>query len=115
MDRHEREALDRYLTTEPDGGFDVETVPVAFNMDLANGSTSKRFCRQVASMFGEETDVDDPTFAEEFVDEEVQDWTDRLGKEGYYAHWSCGDVVVFDLRNLSDDDRESFFEETENW
>lgn len=29
--------------------------------------------------------------------------------------WSCGDVVVFDLRTLSDEEREMFFEATEGW
>lgn len=90
---------------------DMESVPVAFNMDLANGSTSKRFCRQVASMFDEETDVDDPTFTEEFVSEEIDVWTNRLFREGYYVRWDAGDVVVWDLRELSEDDRETFYNE----
>lgn len=89
------------------------TPPIAFNMDLANAPTGKRFCRAVASMFGEETDVDDPTFAEEFVGEEIDVWNNRLSSAGYYAWWNCGDVVVYDLRELSDDERDAFFDSME--
>lgn len=101
--------------------FDIETVPVAFNMDLANAPTSQRFCREACDLMG--LLVDDSWFINEdddtdenYADSEYVDWIgDQLAMRGYCALWNAGDVVVFDLRNLSDDDRESFFEETENW
>jgi hypothetical protein len=85
--------------------------PVCFNMDLANAPTSERFCYEAADVLGvqspDEGVFDDP----EFVDEEVQYWTDRLHDAGYYVWWSCGDVVVWDLRTLSEEDREAFYEQ----
>lgn len=100
---------------------DIDNVPVAFNMDLANAPTSQRFCREACDLMG--LLVDDSWFINEdddtdenYADSEYVDWIgDQLAMRGYCALWNAGDVVVFDLRNLSDDDRESFFRETENW
>ena len=43
----------------------------------------------------------------------IDEWTNALDSAGYYAHWDAGDVVVFDLRPLSDEDREAFFDSIE--
>ena len=99
--------------------FDVETVPVAFNMDLANAPTGERFCYAAADVLcGDVTTEDAAILADacgEFRDEVIQEWTDALDANGYYVIWSCGDVVVYDLRELSDDEREAFYDATEGW
>jgi hypothetical protein len=94
---------------------------VVFNMDLANGSTSERFCREAADVLEVNdmpVDYDPETcFSEvdeydaEALDEIVDYWTDRLYQAGYWVRWDAGDVVVWDLRTLTDDEREVFFEE----
>lgn len=94
--------------------------PILFNMDLANARTSARFCHEVASM--DDVSMTDDLRAElenandddEFVGEMVDDATSALFEAGYYVTWDAGDVVVFDLRDLSDDDRETFYSEMEN-
>lgn len=92
--------------------------PVVFSMDLANGPTSERFCYE--AMYVLETtmsndDASDLACRTEYVDEIVQAWTDRLECAGYYVSWNAGDVVVFDLNGLTDDDREQFYSEMEGW
>lgn len=114
MDRQERDALDRWITREPpESSFDVDKVPVLFNMDLANGPTSERFCREAAACLNME--FEEAEWSEEFSGEIVEEWTQKLADAGYCALWQAGDVVVYDLRELSEDDRESFYTETENW
>lgn len=85
--------------------------PVCFSMDLANGDTSERFCYE--AMYVLETTMSNEDARElashgEFAYEVVQEWTDRLASAGYYVWWNAGDVVVWDLRELSEDEREAF-------
>jgi hypothetical protein len=85
----------------------ISDAPIAFNMDLANGPTSERYCFAAAELLGSDEQVnDDP----EFLDEEVRHWDDQLSDAGYFVHWDAGDVVVWDLRELSDEDRDAFME-----
>jgi hypothetical protein len=93
--------------------FDVDKVPVLFNMDLANAPTSERFCREAAACLNAEFDEDG--WSEEFASEIVDEWSDKLASAGYCALWNAGDVVVFDLRALNEDEREAFYKATENW
>jgi hypothetical protein len=86
---------------------------VVFNMDLANGPTGERFCREACDVMGllvddsYFTDDDEESFLGEYID-----WLDdQLSMRGYHAHWDAGDVVVYDLRPLSDDERDAFFEQ----
>lgn len=107
------------IVSEPED-FDPSTVPVLFNMTLANGSTSARFCYEAASVLGLEIDEDDAAYLaydhgddidrSEAKDEIVQEWTDKLDAAGYSVNWDAGDVRVYDLRNLSDDEREAFYD-----
>jgi len=92
---------------------------VVFNMYLANGSTSARFCYEAASVLGLDIQPDDITELElgedsEYISEIVDEWTTKLSDAGYYVWWDAGDVVVYDLRPLSDDEREQFYSEMEN-
>jgi hypothetical protein len=87
--------------------------PVAFNMDLANAPTGARFCREAADVLNvpsyEDEHILRPEEADpEELDEMVQMWSDRLFEAGYYVWWNAGDVVVWDLRDLSDADRDAF-------
>ena len=97
--------------------FNMDSVPVLFNMDLANGPTSARFCAAAAAVLGEELTGQDSADldAGEWVHEIVAEWTDRLSDAGYCVFWDAGDVVVYDLRGLSDDQRDAFYRETENY
>jgi hypothetical protein len=84
-------------------------------MDLANGPTSERFCREAAAVLGIDADDDisdafDPTSMDELEDEIVQEYDEKLFTAGYYVAWDAGDVVVWDLRGLSADDREAFYD-----
>ncbi len=45
----------------------------------------------------------------------MDEWNDKLSEAGYCALWNAGDVVVYDLRELSDEAKEAFYAETENW
>jgi hypothetical protein len=94
--------------------------PIEFNMDLANARTSARFCYYVAAMDDvsmapqlraelDATDDDD-----EFVDELVDEATDALFDAGFYVRWDAGDVVVWDLRQMSDDERAAFYTANED-
>jgi len=89
--------------------------PVVFSMDLANAPTSERFCYEAAAVLGQTIGADDAAILSdrfgEFVDEVVTEWTDALESAGYAVRWDAGDVVVWDLREFSDDDREAFFDE----
>lgn len=97
---------------------DLESVPVVFNMTLANGDTSARFCEMAAAVLEIELDDIDRAYLDRRmgaydggnVSEIVQKWTDRLDDAGYSVHWTCGDVVVYDLRGLSDEEAEEFWE-----
>lgn len=100
---------------------DLDRVPVAFNMDLANGRTSLRFCYEAAALLElspkgdvmiELDTLDDDS---EFLGDVVEEFNGRLANEGFAAFWNAGDVVVFDLRELSDEERDEFYEATENW
>ena len=98
---------------------------VVFNMDLANAPTGLRFCQEAFETLRSmgqlpaleerkpyelsswmEEDETDP----EMLSDAIDYWNDRLSDVGFYAHWDAGDVVVFDLRPFSDEERESFFE-----
>ena len=113
-DRFRSDEYDEGLEAEQERPFAPESVPILFNMDLANGPTSERFCREAAAVLGKEisdddkADLDSPT--PEYVSEMVQEWTDALDEAGFYVRWDAGDVVVWDLRGLSDDDREAFYD-----
>jgi hypothetical protein len=92
---------------------------VIFNMDLANGHTSARFCYEAASVLGEELSLSDQTNLVdpwgEYVGEIVDEWTQKLEETGYmYVWWNAGDVVVYDLRGMSEEDVEDFYKEMEN-
>lgn len=95
---------------------------VVFNMDLANGPTSARFCYAAAAVLEQLPDVfgslsteseefqsalDDPEALGELVDS----YTSALEDAGYCVRWDAGDVVVWDLRPLTDEQREAFYEE----
>jgi hypothetical protein len=103
---------------------------VTFNMNLVNGRLPIRFCYEAASIL---SDVLHRTIrvaapdqvilnAYEMGDYEngecayevIQHWTERLDNAGYYVWWNAGDVVVYDLRPLSNDDCEQFYSEMEN-
>jgi hypothetical protein len=86
---------------------------VVFNMDLANGPTSERFCREAASVLDYEWKDSDEERTQEGPDEAADYWTQELSDAGYYVWWSAGDVVVYNLNNLSDEDRETFLSEME--
>jgi hypothetical protein len=97
---------------------------VCFNMDLANGRTGARFCYKAAAVLGVDADqffreqyglneLTDDRDAED-LDDIVQEWTDKLDAAGYYVKWDAGDVIVWDLRALSDDEREQFYAEQES-
>jgi hypothetical protein len=90
---------------------------VVFNMDLANGLVSERFCYEAMYVLGttmSNEDADHLSNRTEFESEVVDDWTGQLENAGYYVWWNAGDVVVFDLRPLTDDEREEFYKEMEN-
>jgi hypothetical protein len=94
---------------------------VVFNMDLANGKTSARFCYEAAQVLGLEITGDDPQMVEDdpedwsdLLSSIVDEWTEALNEAGYYVWWNAGDVVVYDLRPLTDEEREAFNEEMEN-
>ena len=94
------------MTVEPE---------VVFNMDLANGPTSVRYCIMAADIL-DARDTLPPDLSEnmEWLNEIVEEWDDKLFAAGYYVWRSCGDVVVYDLRPLTDDEREEFYKEMEN-
>ena len=87
---------------------------VVFNMDLANAPTSERFCYEAAAVLDQNVSEDDAAILSdrfgEFVGEVVDEWTSRLEDAGYCVLWNAGDVVVFDLRPLTDDERDAFYE-----
>ncbi len=94
------------------------TIPITIKMDLANGPTGERFCYAAAEVLGTGVSEDDARYLSgggEFASEVVQEWTDRLDSSGYAVFWDAGDVIVYDLRGLSDDEREEFYRETENF
>lgn len=84
---------------------------VVFNMDLANAPTGERFCHEAAAVLGIEDDVTENLNNEEELSELVDEWTSQLESNGYYVWWNAGDVVVWDLRPLTDDERDEFIEE----
>jgi len=87
---------------------------VVFNIDLANGPTSERFCYEAADVLDldvSDKDAEDLRNDEEYTSEIVDEWTDRLESAGYAVRWDAGDVVVWDLRPLSDDERDAFYDE----
>ena len=96
--------------------------PVLFNMDLANGSTTARFCYEAADVLGLPVNVEDQEILDayeagdaeggEFAHEIVEDWSNLLQEAGYDVRWDAGDVVVLDLRNLSDEERDRYYEES---
>ena len=94
--------------------------PVVIMMQLANGPTGERYCREVAEGILNGV-VDDTYFyddegnpSDEFVSDYI-DWLDnQLHMLGYYVWWDAGDVVVYDLRGLSEEDREAFYEQMQN-
>jgi len=91
--------------------------PVVFNMDLANGPTSVRFCYEAADVLGVDPygrDLHVPLEDDEFTNEIVDEWGDALERAGYYVRWDAGDVVVWDLRTLTNDEREAFYAQEEN-
>jgi hypothetical protein len=93
--------------------------PVAFNLDLANGKTNDRFCYAAALVLDEtiDQDVEDALgfgSDDEFADEVADEWEAKLFAAGYYVRWDAGDVVVWDLRGLSDEDRERFYEQMQD-
>lgn len=98
---------------------EIVTPDVAFNMDLANGHTSARFCYEAAAILGLEIDQDDAEILEdpygEFVSEVVDAWTSALESAGYAVNWDAGDVVVWDLRPLTDAQQETFYASTEGF
>jgi hypothetical protein len=88
---------------------------VVFNMDLANGRTGARFCYEAADVLELDVSEEDATDLRnetdsEYVSEIVDEWTARLETAGYYVVWNAGDVVVWDLRPLSDDEKDEFIE-----
>jgi hypothetical protein len=84
---------------------------VVFNMDLANGRTSLRFCREASAVLDRpSSELDDMDEDYEFLDEVVNEWTSALESAGYAVRWDAGDVVVWDLRPLTDEQREEFYE-----
>jgi hypothetical protein len=102
---------------------DFVNTPVAFNMDLANGPTYERFCYAAFAVLQDDgvvgvLDPDGPEFQadkDEWLGELVDSYEDALTDNGYCAIWNAGDVVVYDLRGLTDDQREQFYTDTENW
>jgi hypothetical protein len=110
------------VTPSPEKGetmtntFNMDSVPVLFNMDLANARTGARFCVAAAHVL-DSVDTLPPELGDdmEFLDEIVTEWTDKLDSAGYCVFWDAGDVVVYDLRGLTDDEREEFYRETENY
>lgn len=96
---------------------------VCFNMDLANAPTGARFVYEAMNVLGAREDeldlsadgeewsgeLDDHPYLSEIVDE----WTDKLDAAGYYVRWDAGDVVVFDLRAFTDEEREEWYAEEE--
>ena len=91
---------------------------VTFNMDLANGRTSLRFCYEASAVLADDghiyadatAQLEGMTDDDEWMWETVEEWSNRLFDAGYYVMWDAGDVVVFDLRPFTDDERESFFD-----
>lgn len=96
---------------------DVREAEVFIKMDLANARTSARFCHEVAAITdaplsdelrAELAEADDDA---EFIDEMVDDATQALEAMGLAVLWDAGDVVVWDLRPFSDEERDAFYEE----
>jgi hypothetical protein len=93
---------------------------VVFNMDLANAPTTARFCFAAADVLGQKIDPADRAILEayesqdfsysESADEICKEWDSRLWDAGYVIEWNAGDVVVWDLRPLSPDDRDAFLD-----
>lgn len=94
--------------------------PVVIMMQLANGDTRERYCREVCASILNSV-VDDTYFYDdegepsmEFVSEYI-DWLDgQISMLGYYAWWDCGDVVVYDLNGFTEEEREAFYEQMQN-
>jgi hypothetical protein len=91
--------------------------PIEFNMDLANAPTSARFCHYVAAMdevsmapeLRAELEIAEDDDDIESVHGLLHEAEDVLFAAGFYVRWDAGDVVVWDLRQLSDDEREAFY------
>ena len=98
--------------------------PVCFSMDLANAPTLVRFCYEAAAVLDLEINDEDRAILDayeagdletgEFAGEVGEDLESALFSAGYYVRWDAGDVVVWDLRTLSDEDRDAFYEQMEN-
>lgn len=87
---------------------------VVFNMDLANGPTTERFCWAAADVLGFDlSQAAAPAMptGDEWDSEIADEWTSRLEDAGYGVWWDAGDVAVWDLRPLSDEERERFWDE----
>lgn len=85
---------------------------VTFNIDLANGPTAYRFCREAANVLGIEwNDEYEECALDELDGDAVHHWSEVLENAGYYVWWDAGDAVVWNLEPLSDDDRDEFIEE----
>jgi hypothetical protein len=111
--------------------FDIDSMPVLFNMDLANGPTSLRYCQEAFDVLRsidklpdlnerKEYEVASFTYGEECDPELVSDavayWDDQLSAAGFYSIWNASDdVVVFDLRALPDDQRGEFYRAAEDY
>lgn len=100
------------VTTDP---FSVTNVPVLFNMTLANGSATERFCIEAAATLRDVFHVPCLDEVLNITDEDelsdlIDTLNDRIGEAGGYVHWTAGDVIVYDLRNLEEEEREAFFE-----
>ena len=104
--------------TRKGGNVDTIEPKVTFNMDLANGRTSLRFCYEASAVLADDghiyadatAQLEGMTDDDEWMWETVEEWSNRLFDAGYYVMWDAGDVVVFDLRPFTDDERESFFD-----
>jgi hypothetical protein len=95
------------MTVEPE---------VVFSMDLANGPTTERFCYEAMQVLGttmSNNDARELANDGEFADEVCQEWTERLEDAGFFVWWNAGDVVVYDMRPLSDMEQEQFLAEME--
>ena len=94
--------------------------PVAIMMQLANGDTRERWCREVCTGILNSV-VDDTYFYDDegepsmdFVSEYIDYLEGQLSMLGFYTWWDAGDVVTYDLRTLSEEDREAFFEQMQD-
>ena len=95
----------------------IREAEVFIKMDLANARTSARFCHEVASIA--EAPLTDELRSElagadddaEFIGEMVDDATQALETMGLAVLWDAGDVVVWDLRPFTDEEREAFWNE----